>query len=60
MASAVEGRLGVKASGRIRSRERALAMVAAEATRLGVSATRAVLDGVDGAAGGGRSGVTAG
>jgi deoxyribose-phosphate aldolase len=60
MASAVGGRLGVKASGGIRSREQALAMVAAGATRLGVSATRAVLEGVDGPAGGGRSGVTAG
>lgn len=45
MASAVGGRLGVKASGGIRSREQALAMVAAGATRLGVSATRAVLTG---------------
>jgi deoxyribose-phosphate aldolase len=60
MARAVGGRLGVKASGGIRSREQALAMVAAGATRLGVSATRAVLEGVDGPAGGGRSGGTVG
>ncbi len=43
MSGAVGGRLGVKASGGIRSHEQALAMVAAGATRLGVSATRAVL-----------------
>lgn len=55
MASAVGGRLGIKASGGIRSGEQALAMVAAGATRLGVSATRAVLEGVDGPAEGGRS-----
>lgn len=55
MASAVDGRLGVKASGGIRSREQALAMVTAGATRLGVSATRTVLAGVGGSAEGGRS-----
>ncbi len=53
MASAVGGRLGVKASGGIRSREQALALIAAGATRLGVSATHAVLERVDGAAEGG-------
>jgi len=45
MARTVGGRLGVKASGGIRTREAALAMVAAGATRLGLSGTRAVLDG---------------
>ncbi|MGE5694006.1 MAG: deoxyribose-phosphate aldolase [Candidatus Sericytochromatia bacterium] len=43
MADAVDGRLGVKASGGIRTGADALAMVAAGATRLGLSATRAVL-----------------
>jgi deoxyribose-phosphate aldolase len=43
MAEAVGGRLGVKASGGIRSREDALAMVAAGATRLGTSSTAAIL-----------------
>ena len=45
MADTVGGRLGVKASGGIRTREDAEAMVAAGATRLGVSSTRAVLSG---------------
>lgn len=54
MRSAVGGRLGVKASGGIRSRDQALAMVAAGATRLGVSATRAVLE--DGGVPGGEAG----
>lgn len=45
MARTVGRRLGVKASGGIRTREAALAMVAAGATRLGLSGTRAVLDG---------------
>lgn len=48
MAWTVEGRLGVKASGGIRTADDALAMVAAGATRLGLSGTRAVLDGLDG------------
>lgn len=43
MAQTVGGRLGVKASGGIRTAEQALAMVAAGATRLGLSASRAVL-----------------
>lgn len=43
MARAVGGRLGVKASGGIRTRDSALAMVAAGATRLGLSSTAAVL-----------------
>lgn len=43
MAEAVGGRLGVKASGGIHSRDDAEAMIDAGATRIGVSATRAVL-----------------
>lgn len=46
MAATVGGRLGVKASGGIRDAGTALAMVEAGATRLGCSATRAVLDGL--------------
>ena len=46
MAGSVGGRLGVKASGGIRTAEDALAMVEAGATRLGCSATRAILDGL--------------
>ncbi|MCC2594480.1 deoxyribose-phosphate aldolase [Tessaracoccus sp. OS52] len=45
MAKTVEGRLGVKASGGIRDWATAQAMVAAGATRLGLSGSRAVLDG---------------
>lgn len=45
MAETVGGRLGVKASGGIRDWDTAQAMVAAGATRLGLSGTRAVLDG---------------
>ncbi|WP_343573035.1 deoxyribose-phosphate aldolase [Mycobacterium sp.] len=44
MADTVGGRLGVKASGGIRTAESALAMLDAGATRLGLSGTRAVLD----------------
>jgi len=40
--------LGVKASGGIRTADAALEMIAAGATRLGLSGTRAVLDGLDG------------
>ncbi len=47
MADAVGGRLGVKASGGIRSAEAAVAMLDAGATRLGLSGTRAVLDALD-------------
>ena len=43
MAQTVGGRLGVKASGGIRTAEQALLMVAAGATRLGVSASRQIL-----------------
>jgi len=39
--------VGVKASGGIRTAEAALEMIAAGATRLGLSGTRAVLDGLD-------------
>lgn len=46
MAEAVGGRLGVKASGGIRTTADALAMVNAGATRLGLSGSRAVLDGL--------------
>lgn len=46
MAGAVGGRLGVKASGGIRTAEAAVAMLDAGATRLGLSGTRAVLDGL--------------
>ncbi len=47
MAATVGGRLGVKASGGIRTGAAALAMIAAGATRLGLSGTAAVLDGLD-------------
>lgn len=46
MAQAVGGRLGVKASGGIRDTATALAMLQAGATRLGLSGSRAVLDGL--------------
>lgn len=45
MAATVDGRLGVKASGGIRSAADAAAMLDAGATRLGLSGTRAVLAG---------------
>lgn len=45
MAATVGDRLGVKASGGIRDWEAAQAMVAAGATRLGLSGTRSVLEG---------------
>ena len=48
MADTVGGRLGVKASGGIRDFASANEMVEAGATRLGLSGTRAVLDGADG------------
>lgn len=48
MADTVGGRLGVKASGGIRTADAALAMIEAGATRLGLSGTAAVLDGLDG------------
>ncbi|MBY6413681.1 deoxyribose-phosphate aldolase [Rhodococcus sp. BP-252] len=47
MAETVGGRLGVKASGGIRTTDAALAMIDAGATRLGLSGTRAVLDGLE-------------
>ncbi len=46
MADTVGGRLGVKASGGIRTAEHAIAMLDAGATRLGLSGTSAVLDGL--------------
>ena len=46
MAETVGGRLGVKASGGIRDTATALAMLDAGATRLGLSGTRAVLEGL--------------
>jgi len=46
MARTVGARLGVKASGGIRSTENALEMIAAGATRLGLSGTAAVLGGL--------------
>lgn len=46
MAATVDGRLGVKASGGIRDTATALAMLEAGATRLGCSASRAILDGL--------------
>ena len=46
MAETVGGRLGVKASGGIRTAAEAVAMLDAGATRLGLSGTRAVLDGL--------------
>lgn len=47
MARTVGGRLGVKASGGIRTAEAALAMVRAGATRLGLSSSAAILDGFE-------------
>jgi len=46
MAHTVAGKLGVKASGGIRSYDDAIAMIEAGATRLGVSSTAVVLSGV--------------
>jgi deoxyribose-phosphate aldolase len=48
MAATVGPRIGVKASGGIRTADDAVAMLNAGATRLGLSGTRAVLDGLDG------------
>ncbi|NCD20401.1 MAG: deoxyribose-phosphate aldolase [Actinobacteria bacterium] len=47
MARTVGGRLGVKASGGIRTPEAASAMVEAGATRLGLSSSAAILDGFE-------------
>jgi deoxyribose-phosphate aldolase len=49
LAGTVGGRLGVKASGGIRDTATALSMLEAGATRLGLSGSRAVLDGLDAA-----------
>lgn len=46
MAETVDGRIGVKASGGIRDTATALAMIAAGATRLGTSASAAILEGL--------------
>jgi deoxyribose-phosphate aldolase len=46
MAETVGGRLGVESGGSIRTTADAVAMLDAGATRLGLSATRAVLDGL--------------
>jgi deoxyribose-phosphate aldolase len=46
MAAAVGGRLGVKASGGIRTAADALAVIGAGATRIGASATAAILNGL--------------
>jgi deoxyribose-phosphate aldolase len=46
MSTTVGGALGVKASGGIRTARAALDLMAAGATRLGLSGTRAVLDGL--------------
>jgi deoxyribose-phosphate aldolase len=46
MAAAMGGRLGVKASGGIRTAADALAMIAAGATRIGASSSAAILDGL--------------
>ena len=46
MRETVGDRLGVKASGGIRDTAAALAMLEAGASRLGLSGTRAVLDGL--------------
>jgi deoxyribose-phosphate aldolase len=48
MAATVGPRIGVKASGGIRTADDAVAMLNAGATRLGLSGTRAVLDGLAG------------
>ncbi|MFT4135947.1 deoxyribose-phosphate aldolase [Microbacterium sp.] len=48
MARTVGGRLGVKASGGIRDAEAARAMIAAGATRLGLSSSAAILAGFEG------------
>jgi deoxyribose-phosphate aldolase len=49
LAAAVAPRLGVKASGGIRTAAEATAMLDAGATRLGLSGTRGVLDGLENA-----------
>ena len=46
MAQAVGERLGVKASGGIRTAQDAVAMLDAGASRLGLSGSRAILDGL--------------
>ncbi|WP_084100782.1 deoxyribose-phosphate aldolase [Demequina sp. NBRC 110051] len=48
MRKTVGDKLGVKASGGVRTADAALAMIEAGASRLGLSGTQAVLDGLDG------------
>ena len=48
MSAAVGGRLGVKASGSVRTAAGALAMIAAGAPRIGASASAVILDGLPG------------
>jgi deoxyribose-phosphate aldolase len=48
MSATVGGRLGVKASGGIRTTEAAVAMIEAGATRLGLSGSKAILEGLTG------------
>jgi deoxyribose-phosphate aldolase len=48
MHATVGGRLGVKASGGVRTTAQALALIEAGATRIGTSATRALLAGLEG------------
>ena len=47
MAATVGGRLGVKASGGIRTADDAIAMIEAGATRIGASKTREILAGLE-------------
>jgi deoxyribose-phosphate aldolase len=51
MSTTVGGRLGVKASGGVRTAADALSMIEAGATRLGLSGTAAVLSGLEAAEG---------
>jgi deoxyribose-phosphate aldolase len=46
MHETVGGRLGIKASGGIRNVEFAAELIAAGATRLGLSSSRTILDGI--------------
>jgi deoxyribose-phosphate aldolase len=50
MALTVDGKLGVKASGGVRTLDDARRLIAAGATRLGVSGTRAMIEATDGGA----------
>jgi deoxyribose-phosphate aldolase len=48
MAAIVGGRLGIKASGGIRTTDAAVAMIEAGATRLGLSGSKVILEGLTG------------